>query len=105
MGLPPVFELRIVFRDDVLASDEKARAIAKVVLDRGADLAPTVIAVTPESEVPMTIDAVAPALAAAQFGSSASFRSASRWARPNRGADPCRNLRHVSLWQFADECE
>jgi hypothetical protein len=56
------FELNVVFRANVLATADKARAFANVLLERGGDLAPTRFDLEDESEQPLTLDAVVSAL-------------------------------------------
>ncbi len=56
------FPLRIVFRANVLATADKARAFVKVLLERGGDLAPTRFNTPGEAEAPLTLDAALSAL-------------------------------------------
>jgi len=58
----PNFELRIVFRANVLASADKARAFVDVLRSRGGDLAPTRFNGPNEPEAPLELDAVVSAL-------------------------------------------
>lgn len=56
------FELRIVFRANVLASADKARAFVDVLHTRGGDLAPSRFSTLNEPDAPLELDAVVSAI-------------------------------------------
>jgi hypothetical protein len=58
----PNFELRIVFRANVLASADKARAFLDVLRTRGGDLAPTRFSTPTDAKTPFEPDAVVAAI-------------------------------------------